>query len=67
MGLLRVNTSTSNQTQELLTGPTVLHQYDGNNDVNIRADYDTADQSPMIIFIPGEPASLIRRAGEQEM
>ena len=41
MGLLRVNTSASSQTQELLTSPTDWHQYDGNNDVRIGADYET--------------------------
>ena len=41
MGLLRANTSASSQTQELLTSPTDWHQYDGNNDVRIGADYET--------------------------
>ena len=67
MGLLRVNTSASSQTQELLTSPTDLHHYDGNNHVRIGADYETK----AIINDHNQhrrtSASLIRRAGGQEM
>ena len=66
MGLLRVNTSASSQTQELLTGPTDLLNMTETMMLKL-VPIVKPRQSSMIIFITGEPASLIRRAGGQEM